>query len=199
MGIKEIAEIVGSEHNKYFEPVTHLKLQKILYYIKVWGIVSDTEFISDKFEKWKYGPVNKIIYNKYNKYGHNPLNLNKVDLSFLNLDQQSLLEFVLFSYGPFEAFTLSQLTHNEDPWINAKESSIISDKAINEYYSKIDFAKNFPLDFENKKYYPIKSNLLTSYLLDMNNNDKKELSTYPSFISYKNLLENEKSQLEHAG
>ncbi len=39
-----------------YDDITSMKLQKLLYYLKVWGLVSDTFTVDTEFEKWTYRP-----------------------------------------------------------------------------------------------------------------------------------------------
>ena len=50
--------------------ITPLKLQKLLYYIYVWGIVSNNKIIDAKFQKWSYGPVIKEVYQEFSSFGY---------------------------------------------------------------------------------------------------------------------------------
>ena len=55
--------------------------------------------------------------------------------------QEEVLKFILDNYINFSAFTLSAMTHNEEPWLETPKNAIISDKLILDYYSKQPFAK----------------------------------------------------------
>ena len=48
--------------------ITPLKLQKLLYYVKVWGIVAGVELYQGEFLKWKHGPVNVDVYHHYKSF-----------------------------------------------------------------------------------------------------------------------------------
>lgn len=72
-----------------------------------------------------------------------------------------MVNFILDSYGIYNAITQSKATHAEDPWINkSKNSGRITDLEILDYYTKDSFAKNFPLN-NSVGYYP--SNTISHY------------------------------------
>lgn len=50
---------------------THVKLQKILYYIYCDFLKKGIPLFEDKIEKWQYGPVVPSVYNSFRSYGFN--------------------------------------------------------------------------------------------------------------------------------
>ena len=49
---------------KHYGPMSHLKLQKLLFYCDAYHLAYfDTELISDKFEAWVHGPVCRKVYD----------------------------------------------------------------------------------------------------------------------------------------
>lgn len=106
--------------NKYPGKITPMKLQKLLYYIKVWGIVAGYKIISEPFYAWKYGPVNKDIYHAYKKYGSKPID-DFDPFSKVSIENQEFVDFILDSYAPYNAIELSKTTHIEEPWLINKD------------------------------------------------------------------------------
>lgn len=52
--------------------ITNKKLQKLLYYVKAWGLVYFTDgIIDDDFEAWAHGPVCPNVYTAYKEFGYN--------------------------------------------------------------------------------------------------------------------------------
>ena len=45
-----------------------------------------------------------------------------------------VLNFVQEQLGSYSAWTLRDKTHNEEPWINTIQSSVISNKSIKKYF-----------------------------------------------------------------
>lgn len=175
--------------NKYKSEITPMKLQKLLYYIKVW-ILIDGKGILDttwKFEAWKHGPVNPFIYHKFKGYKNNPIQ-NVPEYQPPNKEELEIIDFILESYAFYNAITLSKATHAEDPWINKKDyNGTITDEEICNYYSKELFAKNFPLNF-NQCYYPPNTLAHYAYTFDMAKDDKASEYIFDSIEEYKSLF-----------
>lgn len=69
MKITHAAYYIIENYHSIQGGITPLKLQKLLYYLKVWGIVSGKELLeSGQFKAWKNGPVNSYVYHQYNMY-----------------------------------------------------------------------------------------------------------------------------------
>ena len=56
-------------------PITNLKLQKILYFLDMTYLVNTrVKLIDDEFfEAWQYGPVIRNVYDKYSSYAASPI------------------------------------------------------------------------------------------------------------------------------
>lgn len=56
------------------KPITHLQLQKILYYLEAVSLVKNGEsLINDDIEKWRLGPVVPAVYHQYEIFGPEPI------------------------------------------------------------------------------------------------------------------------------
>jgi uncharacterized phage-associated protein len=176
------------------EGVDPLKLQKLLYYTKVWGLVSGTPVIHEPFEKWGYGPVNPEVYKKFKQYSNGVIPKAHVPDVKVPKKEKELIDFILECYSPFDAVTLSAMTHQDIPWQTTPKNQEISDSSILKYYSKLPFAKNFPVD-ENKPFYPVETDFHYSFIFDMDNKTAKSLF-FPSFKEYKKLMHQNKLMLE---
>ena len=166
--------------------ITPMKLQKLLYYIKVWTLVAGYQFVQGNFEHWDYGPVNRQVYNHYKNYGNSAISLSKLDELNISGVEKELVDFILENYISFDAFTLSAMTHTEEPWKKTQSNEPISDELIISYYGQQRFAKNFqPFDLSNNLFYPIEN---YSFVIDMTEKDAQEITEYPSYENYKNAL-----------
>ncbi len=172
--------------NKYPDNISPMKLQKLLYYIKVWGIVTGKNILSESFYAWKYGPVNKEIYHTYKQYGSKPIDYDP--FSQVSIENQEFVDFILDSYAPYNAIELSKTTHVEEPWIINKDmqGEITEDQILN-YYSNQPFASNFPFD-KSKPYYPPKTAIYYSFVFDMNEDDEAANITFSSIQEYTHLM-----------
>jgi uncharacterized phage-associated protein len=175
--------------NKFPGEITPMKLQKLLYYVKVWTLVADKKMIksSDAFYAWKHGPVHPGIYHTYKAYKNNPIQ-DTPKHSPLSKDEKEVVDFILDSYGFYNAITLSKATHAEDPWINKKMvNGRITDQEILDYYTHESFAKNFPLTKE-QGYYPPNTISHYAFIFDMDKSDKAAEIVFESIEEYKSLF-----------
>src|SRR5205823_14692025 len=47
------------------DPLTNLRLQKLLYYAQAWSLVlRESELFPEEIEAWRWGPVVPAVYNK---------------------------------------------------------------------------------------------------------------------------------------
>ena len=74
------------------------------------------------------------IYQKYK--GRNPISTPKTNYEVCD-GLKKIIELVVSSYGKIEAEALIDLTHEEDPWVNSVNGSIISIDLIKEYFNKV--------------------------------------------------------------
>ncbi|MEI7811693.1 MAG: type II toxin-antitoxin system antitoxin SocA domain-containing protein [Ignavibacteria bacterium] len=173
--------------------ITPLKLQKLLYYIKAWGTVANVEFNDLQFYAWKSGPVNSGIYEMFKKYGKAPVQPGQFRVS-VDKRKKTFIDFIIKNYIIFDAFTLSSMTHNEDPWIKTAPGEIIAEQLMTEYYSRQKFAKNFPLG-NTAKFYPIKSNMDFSFEMDIESPEEIPELTYSSLDEFLNAIRSNRSKL----
>lgn len=129
------------------DPLTHLRLQKLLYYVQAWSLtLRDTAMFPEKIEAWAHGPVVKSMYYVLKGFGSNPFTLTKSSENFnMSDDERSFIAEVWEEYKPFAALKLREMTHHEDPWINARKgfgpadlcSVEITQQAMKDYFSRI--------------------------------------------------------------
>ncbi len=133
------------------DTLSHLKLQKLIYYYQSWHVsIFNKPLFDEPIQAWCHGPVVPSIYYQYEKYKNeaipDSLNSSKDDFKVKPTDnQRSLMELILNHYGELSASHLSDLTHKEQPWLNArgnlgtKERSqeVISMSSIINYYGDL--------------------------------------------------------------
>ena len=124
--------------------ITHLKVQKLLYFSEAWCQVSlDRELFSEDMEAWAHGPVVREVFNQFSGAGWEPLSVTG-NVAELDEDVRNVLTQVLEAYGNVSAKTLEHLTHQDCPWKEARGtlspearcSNIISKQSIREYFVK---------------------------------------------------------------
>jgi uncharacterized phage-associated protein len=132
------------------DSITHLKLQKLLYYAQAWTMVlfNKTLFEED-FQAWMHGPVLLSIWESYKHYGFDSIPISNFEDALPN-EVTELLEEIKSVYGEKSAKYLEELTHSELPWrearaglpIEARSTKPISKQTMFEFY----FALNQKLE-----------------------------------------------------
>ena len=126
--------------------ITAWKLQKLVYYCQAWGLVWDeSPLFKEKIFAWANGPVVEELYQLYKGLFQIEKSV-KGSSENLSEAQKDTVNHVLTAYGDKTAQWLSDLTHMEHPWIEAREGLEIGERGENEiklstmyeYYSSID-------------------------------------------------------------
>ncbi len=115
------------------EKITHLKLQKLLYYYQGLSCaIYDKPIFNNTIEAWAHGPVIKEVYEKYKIYGYDPIPLPNEKVKLNNSSLEPLFKNILKHYGELSAKQLENLTHKELPWKNARRGLNDGDRGNNE-------------------------------------------------------------------
>ena len=118
--------------------ISHLKLQKQLYYTQGFSIAFyDKPIFDDEIVAWRYGPVVRNVYNHFKEYGAGAIPLpNSYEGTKLSKEDSLLIAEIYRDYGQFSAFKLMEMTHEEPTWKNAikTKSKIITQSAMKEYF-----------------------------------------------------------------
>lgn len=101
-------------------PMTAMKLQKLVYYCQAWSLVwDDRPLFPERIEAWANGPVVRELYDRHRgvfrveQWEGNP--------GAMTLEERETVDKVLEYYGPRASQELSDLTHQERPWKEARE------------------------------------------------------------------------------
>ena len=103
--------------------VSTFKLQKLVYYSQAWSLVWDERpLFANKIFAWANGPVCEDLYQLHK----GSFLIVKDDLSRgepekLTPEEKETIDVILTNYGKFSGQQLSNLTHKETPWINARK------------------------------------------------------------------------------
>jgi uncharacterized phage-associated protein len=103
-------------------PIPVMKLHKLVYYCQAWSLVWDEEpLFKERIEAWANGPVVKELYEVHK----GQFKLALADLpgnpDVLNDEQRETVLVVLKDYGDKPSQWLSDLTHLEAPWREARK------------------------------------------------------------------------------
>ena len=127
--------------------LTPLKLQKLAYYCQAWSLVwEERPLFQEDFQAWANGPVNPQLYDRHKgTYVVEDNFLSEYSgYSFNDADTHTITA-VLDFYGNKEPFYLSELTHKERPWREARGNApmgaictdVISKESMQDYYTGI--------------------------------------------------------------
>jgi uncharacterized phage-associated protein len=124
-----------------------MKLQKLVYYCQAWSLVwEDKPLFKARIEAWANGPVVPSLYQIHRgafKVAAWPQGDSSVFDS--NEEERSTIDAVINFYGDKSSQWLSDLTHGEDPWKNARRGlppgapckNEITTAAMAEYYGSL--------------------------------------------------------------
>lgn len=155
MKASDVAKYIIAKSDNVGDLITNKKLQKLLYYVKAWGLVYFADGVIDEaFEAWVHGPVCPAVYHEYKAFGYHPLTIDYNGISSSEYikafkasndpDKMELIDAVFTKYSPLMSLQLEMLTHSERPWIEAREglsplengSRVISEETMKKFYSK---------------------------------------------------------------
>jgi uncharacterized phage-associated protein len=108
-------------------PITAMKLQKLCYYAQAWHLVwEDQQLFDSRIEAWANGPVIPELYRQHRGRLHlSPGDIAGDPAGLAGAEQESI-DLVLDFYGEMTAHHLSDLTHREDPWRQARAEAGLS-------------------------------------------------------------------------
>jgi uncharacterized phage-associated protein len=120
------------------EPITNMKLQKLLYYAQGWYLATtNNELFSEDFEHWTYGPVCPVIYQEFRCFGANPIDRpSATGNAIIDGEIFDFINAIWKMYGCFNGVELSVQTHKEDPWLTTPKFEIIKKEAMKIFFKK---------------------------------------------------------------
>lgn len=129
------------------EDITHLSLQKSLYYIQgFYYAFKDVFIFNDDCEAWVHGPVYIEIYHQYKSYCFDPISSEKIeDYIILLDDEKEVVDSVIKNINCYSGKVLEHFTHEEEPWKKTRgdipetmsTDRIIEKKFIGDYFKKV--------------------------------------------------------------
>ena len=125
----DISKYIVNIFNINWSPISHLKLQKILYYTEWRSLaILNNSIVNFEFEARINWPVCRNIYNEFKIYWFDDLPNFELDKK-LNLEENdiSLINEVISKYWKLSARDLVNLSHSEEPRIKARSWLINTD------------------------------------------------------------------------
>ncbi|PBB94991.1 type II toxin-antitoxin system antitoxin SocA domain-containing protein [Mesorhizobium sp. WSM3862] len=142
----EVADwFLGSIDRESGDSITHLKLQKLVYYAQAWALaLQGRPLFDEELKAWAHGPVAESVYRANEGSSWNALPAPK-HLPEFEPEIAELLGEILASYGGFSAKQLEQMTHAELPWKEARgnlppearSNNVIKKETMRSFYAEL--------------------------------------------------------------
>lgn len=120
-----ILDVARYIREQYKGELTAMKLQKLCYYSQAWSLAwYERPLFEEDFQAWANGPVCPDLYTKHRgKLELETSFLEGCGLSErLNPSEKEVVDIILRDYGDKTPRWLSELTHMERPWLEARGS-----------------------------------------------------------------------------
>jgi uncharacterized phage-associated protein len=139
--VYDVARFILKQHGE----LSAMKLQKLVYYSQAWNMVwADNVLFENRIEAWKDGPVCPDLWKEHAN-SFRVTDIAKGNPETLNERERRSINNVLDFYGKESAQWLSDLTHSEDPWLDARRHSApgersnaeITPASMMRYYSSL--------------------------------------------------------------
>ncbi len=127
-----------------------LKLHKLLYYLQAWNLAFGRgRLFDEKFQAWVHGPVSRQVYDRFKDTKTLYSSVDRADMrstfdpTVITDADRATIDSILETYADFSGDQLEEMTHQEDPWINARRGYgpaercevEISESDMRQYYS----------------------------------------------------------------
>jgi uncharacterized phage-associated protein len=104
--VSEVADYLIAFSHEHGDPVSNLKLQKLLYYAQAWQLaLYDEPLFNDRIEAWVHGPVVPSVYRQYKEWAWMPIQHDPQPPA-LDSGVQAHLDEVMDVYGSMSAYQL---------------------------------------------------------------------------------------------
>jgi len=124
------------------DAMTHLKVQKLIYYAQGWALaLLGTSLFDEDLEAWAHGPVAQSVWKQFKGFGYEALPRQKITRKIEGRANR-LLESINREYGIYTAKRLEYMTHKEAPWRDAR-GDLPKEARTNEVISKTAMRKFF--------------------------------------------------------
>lgn len=103
------------------EEMTHLRLQKLLYYVQGWSLAyRGNPMFTSAVEAWDHGPVVRRVYPLFRAYGKDLIPKKEGCVpDGLSAADKRFVDAIWANYRQYSASKLRDMTHAEDPWREA--------------------------------------------------------------------------------
>jgi uncharacterized phage-associated protein len=117
----DVAKRLIELSSEYGDPVSNLKLQKLLYYAQAWYLAFHGKpLFRDRIEAWVHGPSQPEVYAHFRSWGVKPIEIPGEQPQLPDKIENHLRD-TLEAYGRFSAYDLERLSQSESPWQEARK------------------------------------------------------------------------------
>lgn len=111
--IIDVAQYIFDEYKRLSgKVIDEMKLHKLLYFTQRETLaITGHPLFPEEFEGWKYGPVNRCVRNCYTEDG-----MYDKDIQEISAESAYIAKNIIFQYGGYESWKLSELSHKEESW-----------------------------------------------------------------------------------
>lgn len=153
--VLEVCRHVINYSNKQDYGISNLKLQKVLYFIQAYFLITNgAHCFAEEIEAWDFGPVVPEAYQEYKQYGSGDIptiesyilfNKNNIwdskrikfnDNSITDRDKK-IIDKVVDKFSDYSATDLVAITHRQLPWIDyyvEGKHNVIPCEAIKKFF-----------------------------------------------------------------
>ena len=104
------------------DSITHLKLQKLIYYAQAWSLALPSRgypLFDEDLQAWAHGPVAESVFHQHKGSSWDALPA-PAEVPEIAEEDAGHLQEILSVFGEFSAKQLERMTHNEAPWLYAR-------------------------------------------------------------------------------
>lgn len=134
------------------EEVTPFMLQKLLYFIQgVNSALYGEPIFAEDCRAWLHGPVYPEVFELFRDFKYNPIDDARFALlggteEALSDDEKRVIDLVVNTFGMYGGKVLERITHNEDPWMEARKGygdsipsgELLTKERIMKYYIAVN-------------------------------------------------------------
>ena len=122
---------VNSTDREAGDDITHLKVQKLLYYAQGWSLVQfDKPLFNEAMQAWVHGPVVPSVWSHLKDHGWVSIPLQRLNKRVPTI-HAGLLIAINERYGIYTAKKLEKMTHEETPWRRARGNLPVHERCTN--------------------------------------------------------------------
>ena len=142
--VETIAKSILSLAASKKETVSHLKLQKLLYFVQGWHLAClKSSLFEEDLQAWAHGPVVPSIFDKCKTQGTMYTQIKESlfpsEEKQIKSDSSKLIEAVYLQYAQYSGTSLEFITHQHEPWKKAYtkgQNSIIEKNDLKIFFSQ---------------------------------------------------------------